>query len=168
MSSFRPGMQRMMHPGLGQNIDIKSRFYNATYTVFAASILLLYITQSSPDDEELRTLFDSLNMAIEILESMDESVVAQEAAKLLGRARDKAESRRFSNNDAMHDDVTTNPDNLTDHPGDPSSAILEGLSGQLNHYWGSFGLFDGTGMDFDTQLGGFDQSNPMFFFPDEH
>ena len=105
-------------------------------------------------------------MAIEILDAMDESVVALEAAKLLRRARDKAANRQssetavtYNNNDMSHAALDTEPVN-------PLFTDAEGHLTQQNHYWGSLGLIDSSGMDLDiaNQLGGFDQNNPMFLF----
>lgn len=101
-------------------------------------------------------------MAVEILEVMDECVVALEAARLLRSVREKAESRLSSEatptyNQEPTSDAAPELDLLFTH--------VEGHSIQLNHYWGPLGLIDGSGMDFDipTQLGVFDQNNPMFF-----
>ncbi|KAF4460529.1 hypothetical protein FALBO_12685, partial [Fusarium albosuccineum] len=56
-------------------------FYNTMYTLFATSIILIYIPQESRQDE-LAYLYKLVEMAIEILEIMDESVVATQAAKM--------------------------------------------------------------------------------------
>jgi hypothetical protein len=105
-------------------------------------------------------------MAIDILESMDESVVALEAAKLLRRAKERAEGKL-----EPHNAVTLSGDNLNGrlHEHEPAGPMFtddEAQSTQVNHYWGSFGLIEDNGMDFDmaTQLGAFDQNNPMFLF----
>ncbi|KAI8676283.1 C6 transcription factor [Fusarium sp. Ph1] len=57
-------------------------FYNTMYTLFATSIILIYIPQESNADE-LAYLYKLVEMAIEILEMMDESVVAMEAARVI-------------------------------------------------------------------------------------
>ncbi|KAM6529314.1 hypothetical protein FALCPG4_007453 [Fusarium falciforme] len=66
-------------------------FYNTMYTLFATSIILIYIPQESGKDE-LAYLFKLVEMALEILEVMDESVVAMEAAKVIRRALARARS----------------------------------------------------------------------------
>ncbi|KAJ4304480.1 hypothetical protein N0V90_000006 [Kalmusia sp. IMI 367209] len=137
-------------------------FYNTTYTVFAASVVLLYITQDSASHEEARSLFELVNMAVEILEIMDECVVALEAARLLRSVREKAESRLSSETTPTYNQEPVS------HAGPELDLLfthVEGHSIQLNHYWGPLGLIDGSGMDFDiaAQLGAFDQNNPMFF-----
>lgn len=141
-------------------------FYNATYTVFAASVILLYVAQGSASDEEIQSLFELVNMAIEILESMDESVVAVEAAKLLRRARDKAQHRGVSESAAADDNNNPSHAFLDSDPVSSLFTDAEGHSNQLNHYWGSLGLLDNNAMDFDiaAYLGGFDQNNPMLLF----
>ncbi len=68
------------------------RFYNTTYTVFAASIILVYITQEAAEIE-IPPLLKLVGMAIEILETMDECVVAAKAAQMLRRASENAENK---------------------------------------------------------------------------
>lgn len=167
MISSRLGMQRKFARYLyGKRINWLIRFYNTTYTVFAASIILLYIEKCSAGPEEVRSLFKFVNMAVEILEIMDECVVALEAARLLRRATEKAESRLSSEN------ASTDCEEPTDHgalDSDPIASLFtdfEDNSLRLNQYWGplTLGLIDGTGMDFNisTQPGAFEPSNLMF------
>ncbi|KAL5116021.1 hypothetical protein ACEQ8H_006139 [Pleosporales sp. CAS-2024a] len=141
-------------------------FYNATYTVFAASVILLYIAQGLATDDEIHSLYELVEMAIDILESMDESVVAIQAARLLRRAKEKTKCGEASEGAATHDNsglshATLDPDSVT-----PFYTDLEGQWTQLNHCWGSLGLLDGSGMDLDFtgHLGGPDLCNPMFLF----
>ena len=67
------------------------RFYNTMYTLFATSIILIYIPQESGENE-LAYLYKLVEMAIEILEIMDESVVAMQAAKMIRGALARARS----------------------------------------------------------------------------
>jgi hypothetical protein len=70
----------------------RCRFYNTTYTIYAASIILIYVfeTREGSDlDEQVRLV----EMAIEILETMEESVVAAKAAKLIHSALARARQR---------------------------------------------------------------------------
>jgi hypothetical protein len=101
-------------------------------------------------------------MAVEILEIMDECVVALEAARLLRSAKEKAESRLSSETTSIYNQE---PMHNTVPEVDPVFTRVEGHSTQLNHYWGPLGLMNGGEMDFDitTQLGAFDQLNSMFF-----
>ncbi|KAE8316612.1 hypothetical protein BDV41DRAFT_573896 [Aspergillus transmontanensis] len=64
---------------------LRTWFCNATYTIFAASIILMYIFQAPPESEH-DALFRQVETAIEILETMEESVVAAKAAKLIQTA----------------------------------------------------------------------------------
>ncbi|KAL3478705.1 hypothetical protein BJX99DRAFT_223605 [Aspergillus californicus] len=68
-------------------------FFNTTYTIFAASTILVYIFQTA-DEPNPDVLLRLVEMAIEILETMEESVAAAKAAKLiqnaLARARERA------------------------------------------------------------------------------
>ncbi|KAK8112025.1 uncharacterized protein PG998_008482 [Apiospora kogelbergensis] len=128
------------------NDFFRTWFYNTTYTVFAASIILVYVNQEHLESEVL-PLLQVVDMAVEILEAMDECVVAMQAAKLLHRARVRAE-KRFS--------VTTEPS--------PNPELL-GSEGAipLSQYWGPLGLLDGEmDLDFAFQLGAFDGSSAMF------
>lgn len=105
-------------------------------------------------------------MAIEILESMDESVVALKAARLLRRAKDKAVGRSETNNATTFSGNSANGFLAEQESGGPIFTHEQTQSAQPNHYWGSFGLIEENGIDFDmaNQLGGFDQNNPMFLF----
>ncbi|KAK8024710.1 polyketide synthase [Apiospora arundinis] len=150
-------------------------FYNTTYTVFAASVILLYIIQEAPSDEDARSLFQLVGMAVEILEIMDECLVALEAAKLLRRAIEKAEKR--SSSDTAGTD-TAGIRATTDSQGEPGDGALVGdafalfthteghsHSAHINHYWDPLGLMDGNGMNIDMamQLGAFDPDSSMCF-----
>ncbi|KAM9877728.1 C6 transcription factor [Verticillium dahliae] len=108
------------------NDFFRTWFYNTTYTVFAASIILVHVTRSSETDNQY--LLERVGMAIEILENMDECVVALEAAKLLRQAKEKAQSSvPFTSSQAAYD--------------------FEGTM-LLNQYWGPLDLLGGD-MDLD-------------------
>ncbi|KAG7151694.1 putative transcriptional regulatory protein C3C7.04 like [Verticillium longisporum] len=108
------------------NDFFRTWFYNTTYTVFAASIILVHITRSSETDNQY--LLERVGMAIEILENMDQCVVALEAAKLLRQAKEKAQSSGpFTSSQAAYD--------------------FEGTM-LLNQYWGPLDLLGGD-MDLD-------------------
>ncbi|RBQ81824.1 hypothetical protein VDGD_02539 [Verticillium dahliae] len=109
------------------NDFFRTWFYNTTYTVFAASIILVHVTRSSETDNQY--LLERVGMAIEILENMDECVVALEAAKLLRQAKEKAQSSvPFTSSQAAYD--------------------FEGTM-LLNQYWGPLDLLGGD-MDLDS------------------
>ncbi|KAH7214312.1 hypothetical protein BKA60DRAFT_597837 [Fusarium oxysporum] len=107
-------------------------FYNTTYTVFAASIILVYMTQEAVESE-MQPLLRLVDMAIEILMIMDECVVALQAAKLLQGAREKATQKSSSQAAAAVNPGTSWPDGMV----------------YLNHYWGPMNLLDG---DLDQNL----------------
>ncbi|KAH6683609.1 hypothetical protein F5X68DRAFT_171820 [Plectosphaerella plurivora] len=106
------------------NDFFRTWFYNTTYTVFAASIILVYVMREATE-EESQPLLRRVDMAIEILEIMDECVVALESAKLLRRAKEKAKGT-----------VPSTPD--------PALAGF-GFEGPmlLSHYWGPLDFLDG-------------------------
>lgn len=71
-----------------------NRFYNTTYTIFATSIILVYINQEA-SEAEIQPLLRLVHMAIEVLETMaDECVVAGKSAKLLQKAMEKSAAAR--------------------------------------------------------------------------
>ncbi|KAH7159517.1 fungal-specific transcription factor domain-containing protein [Dactylonectria estremocensis] len=71
-------------------------FYNITYISFATSIILVYLGQGA-SDSEVQSLSGFIEMAVEILDTMDECVVATKAAAIiqhaLAQAQDKSASR---------------------------------------------------------------------------
>ncbi|KAK6076239.1 C6 transcription factor [Seiridium cupressi] len=121
-------------------------YYNTTYTVFAASVILVYVMKEA-SEAEMEPLLRMVAMAIEILETMDECVVALKAARLMQGAIDKAR-RKYS---------TETPPMVTATV-DANEAMLH-----LNHYWGPLNLIEGE-MDFDFafQLDDMDGANSMF------
>ncbi|KAH6856158.1 fungal-specific transcription factor domain-containing protein [Chaetomium sp. MPI-CAGE-AT-0009] len=114
-------------------------FYNTTYTVFAASMILVYITQEATKSE-LPPLFEVVNMAVEILEAMSESVVATKAAVILRRASDSAEKKAWSTGTTM---TTNQSAGLSSHG---QETMLH-----LNQYWGPLNLV-GSEMDLDLSF----------------
>jgi len=144
------------------------RFYNTKYAVFAASVILLHITQGSAGNEEVESLFRFVNMAVEILEIMDECDVALEAAKFLRLAKEKAEIRLSPQSAATYEEDLMNHENSPLHT---NTSLFKNAEGQVqwNQYWGPLGLMDSSGMDLDiaTQLGASNQNNPMFLSLDD-
>lgn len=105
-----------------------------------------------------------MNRAIEILEVMDECIAALEAARLLRRAKEKAEARFSATTLPLdHNDIGRNQM----AQGEVLSPLLSPIDGeniQLNNYWGSLGFIDGIGMDFDVPfpLDSFGDEGPAF------
>ncbi|OGE47467.1 hypothetical protein PENARI_c043G10213 [Penicillium arizonense] len=97
-------------------------FYNTTYTIFAASIILVYIFQAPPESE-YDALFGQVETAIEILETMEESVVAAKAAKLIQTALISARER------------TTTFD-----PGNAQTTLADWNFLPMNGLWGPFNM----------------------------
>lgn len=63
-------------------VTVLIRWYNTTYIMFAASIILLRITRLDAMPET-KSLLKNIDMAIEILDAMDECVVAKKSAELI-------------------------------------------------------------------------------------
>ena len=62
----------------------KRRWYNTTYTLYAASTILCYIAQAAPSAEKL-SLFRLVDMAVEVLQTMDECIVAKKTGEMIGQ-----------------------------------------------------------------------------------
>jgi hypothetical protein len=120
-------------------IPSATRFYNTTYTVFAASIILVYIRREAAETEK-PFLFRCVDMAVEILEIMDECVVALQAARLLRNAKEKSQTM--------------------DHvPGTETPTLHQEGNMLINHYWGALDLLGSDmGLNFSLQLGDIDAS----------
>ena len=102
-------------------------YYNTTYTLFAVSIILVYIVQEASESEK-NSLFGFVEMSIEILETMDDCIVAKKAAKMIQRAllRAKEKSTEERSNEES-----------------PDTVIRDTASTTFNHYWGPLNLMDG-------------------------
>ena len=103
----------------------------------------MYLRQEA-DPTQAPKLLRLIDMAIEILTIMDESVVAQQVAKLLRDAKSRFESGSLDG-----DQMQTEP---------PSPG---GAASNTNH-WGSLNFFDG-GLDpvFAASIVAFDLDNPL-------
>jgi hypothetical protein len=137
-----PHAIRHLHPNTKTN-----RFYNVTYTVFAASTIFMYLRQEA-NPTQAHDLLRLIDMAVEILIIMDESVVAQQVAKLLRDAK-----LRFENGSQEHAG-----DSQTGRSSPPVGA---GCATTTSH-WGSLNFFDG-GLDpvFAASIVAFDLENPL-------
>lgn len=83
-----------MYSYLVSSTDMPPRFYNTTYTIFAASVILVYINQEA-SEVELQPLLRLVSMAIEVLETMsDDCIVAGRSARLLQNALERAATAR--------------------------------------------------------------------------
>ncbi|TIC90287.1 putative transcriptional regulatory protein C3C7.04 [Colletotrichum higginsianum] len=142
-------------------------FYNTTYTVFAASMILVYVTQEATE-AEAPALLKLVAMAIEILETMDECVVALRSAKLLHKAIEKAE-KRFSASASSTPGAGAGAAQQQQQQQQqipampPADAML-----QLNHYWGPLNILDNE-MDFGfaMQFADFEGTNSLFMALDD-
>lgn len=76
----------MMHQIFSQHTFFRTWWWNVTYISFPASVLLTYIARhpEGEDEERRRQILGSVTRAIEVLEAMDECVVAKRAAQLIG------------------------------------------------------------------------------------
>ena len=122
-----------------------------TYTVFAASTIFMYLRQEA-DAAEVPELIHLIDMAVEILSIMDESVVAQQVAKLLREAKLKFES-------GPQDPVVADVDQMS-----PGATACD-----TTNHWGSLNFFDG-GLDpvFAASIVAFDLDNPALESYQQH
>ncbi|KAK2606862.1 hypothetical protein N8I77_005585 [Diaporthe amygdali] len=142
-------------------------FYNTTYTIFATSIILVYINQEA-SEAEIEPLLRLVHMAIEVLETMaDECVVAGKSAKLLQRAMEKSSAARHekSSERLAATLLSMNGGGVGEHPGaalDPggrpvaAAGVDDGdqfadpmVTMQWRHCWAPVNLLDSEVMDFD-------------------
>jgi hypothetical protein len=94
------------------------RFHNTTYIVFAASVILNCLRQRARP-AEVPQLRESVRLAIEILEVMDESATAIKSAQMLKQT-------------LQHE-----PPNL------PKLGLKDGLWPPVHLYWGAVSVMDG-------------------------
>lgn len=144
------------------------RFYNTTYTIFATSIILVYIDQEA-SEVEIQPLLRLVHMAIEVLETMaDECVVAGKSAKLLQKAMEKSAAARHEksserlaatlmsmNGGAPGDPAGGCAAGTLDHGGNGRAATADDgfadpmIAMQWRHCWAPVNLLDSEVMDFD-------------------
>ncbi|PGH02031.1 hypothetical protein AJ80_08925 [Polytolypa hystricis UAMH7299] len=65
------------------HVFFRTWWYNTTYVMFAATIILLYVSRAK--SPTTTPLIEFLDMAVEILGAMDESVVAKNSAEIIKR-----------------------------------------------------------------------------------
>ena len=104
----------IMHTTFCNHVFFRSWWYNTTYILYAASIILSYATQTAPSNEK-EELFHLIDMSIEVLEAMDECFVASKAGEMIKQALTNARDQS-----AMVQQLQTAPDNL--QPPDPGPA----------------------------------------------
>lgn len=144
------------------------RFYNTTYTIFAASVILVYINQEA-SEVEIQPLLKLVSMAIEVLETMaDECVVAGKSAKLLQKAMDtEAAMRHEKTSERLAATLmsmtgtgaaaSTPSDGGGGGGGGGSGSLAEGsgvasdplLGTEWRHCWGPGNLLDNDMLGFD-------------------
>ncbi|CAH0033315.1 unnamed protein product [Clonostachys rhizophaga] len=126
-------------------------FYNTMYILFATSIVLIYIPRES-GKHELEYLYKLVEMAIEILEIMDESVVAMEAAKMIQGALTRTRCM-----------IPLAPRDTA--PGDTAPADTAAMEFQKTASWNTYaGLFDLTEGDLSGDLP-FPLGDPSAMYP---
>ena len=129
-------------------------YYNTTYTLFAVSILLVYIVQEASEAEK-DSLWGYVEMSIEILETMDDCVVARKAAKMIQRALARAKEGKEGGEMDGRDGRDGEGDNLMQE--------LAGTSTTFNHYWGPLNLMDGEiDVAFPFEMGDLEEGNGNF------
>ncbi|KAK4947786.1 hypothetical protein LTR10_013294 [Elasticomyces elasticus] len=75
---------RLMHHMYCNASYFRTWWYNTTYTLYAASIILGYFNRIASQSERAE-LLQLITMSIEVLDAMEENVVARKAARLLQR-----------------------------------------------------------------------------------
>jgi len=75
----------LMHETFCKHSYFRTWWYNTTYILYAASIILCHASRAtvSTSSDEKQSLLHLIDMTLEVLEVMDESVVAKKAAEML-------------------------------------------------------------------------------------
>ena len=75
----------LMHETFCKHTYFRTWWYNTTYILYAASIILCHASRASTTSSsgEKQSLLHLIDMTLEVLEVMDESVVAKKAAEML-------------------------------------------------------------------------------------
>jgi hypothetical protein len=103
----------------------------------------VYIVQEATESEK-PPLFKYVEMSIEILEIMDDCVVAKKAAKMIQRALSRAQGNSTSAVNTSAVDASAQFQN----------AGISDISRSFNHYWGPLNLMDGEiDISFPFELG---------------
>lgn len=97
----------------------KSRWYNTTYVMFATTTLLLPMSKLGMCPQTL-PLASSVEMAVEILEAMDESVVARKSVEIIVQY---LKDFRAPNNSTNGTQVATTP---SQGDADPAASVWTG------------------------------------------
>jgi hypothetical protein len=82
----------IMHETFRHHIFFRTWWYNTTYILYAASIILCYATQVAPSQER-PDLFRLIDMTVEIFEVMEECVVAKKAGEMIRQSLSTARQR---------------------------------------------------------------------------
>jgi hypothetical protein len=87
----------IMHETFRHHIFFRTWWYNTTYILYAASIIVCHATQVAPSPEK-PDLFRLVGMTVEILEAVEECFVAKKAGEMskqsLSTARQRASARQ--------------------------------------------------------------------------
>ena len=97
----------LMHETFCKHAYFRTWWYNTTYILYAASIILCYVTRTVSVPGTGKTdLLRLIDMTLEVLEVMEESVVARRASdmvkNILSQVRERAPSQEGLNGDQMN------------------------------------------------------------------
>lgn len=133
---------------------------NTTYILYAASTVLWYTVNIAANDEA-PILFDLIDRAIDILEAMEESVVARKACQVIKDFVSKAREKFASATDSVHlDHSATSPLNAEhqesrrDSLEDTSALLLQDMELNLDFFDMTFPLDEMRSVfwrDYDNQ-----------------
>ncbi|KAK0108714.1 hypothetical protein ONS96_002561 [Cadophora gregata f. sp. sojae] len=137
-----------IHETYRNHVYFRTWFYNTTYTLFAVSTLLIYIVYEASEPEKL-VLFPLVDMAISILDTMEDCIVARKAANLIRRASERAkEGPKSSNDHVMNeqsiDGIVYDSSRTFSNWGDPLNLVNGDLDSSYLFAFG--GLEDGFNM----------------------
>jgi len=112
----------LMHTTFCKQSYFRTWWYNTTYILYAASIILCHASRTTPNaTSNKHSLLGFIDMTLEVLEVMDESVVARKAAELIRRTLTQIREQGRSPNGGIVKPFTlpeqqsaTTPEALTD------------------------------------------------------
>ncbi|KIW99462.1 uncharacterized protein Z518_11201 [Rhinocladiella mackenziei CBS 650.93] len=139
---------RKMYQMFCSHSYFRSWWYNTTYTLYAASIILCYATKIAPIIERPE-LFNLIGMSVEILEAMKDAEVARKAAELLNRVLSRVREGELDS-DVVIDNSNSQPcpasldDPAVDIPQSPITKLFFDLFYEQGSNFGqdSFSLYD--------------------------
>jgi len=138
-----------MHETFRHHVFFRTWWYNTTYILYAASIILCYATRVAPSTEKAE-LFRLIDMTVDMFEAMEECFVARKAGEMTKQSLSSARQQTAT----FQPSSAHRRANSQDFVQRPSVAMDVDINAMLN-----------TEMHFLPMDTMFDFDNPDFAFP---